>query len=203
MCTDKRKKGNIVIFTIAVLSFISWTIFTSSFLLSGEVSILKDRRESKILDEKEGIINSFFVTYIKNIEKEINENEKIKDIIHYVSLKENFPIWTENYSRFVKTDSGYFISKITINRKNFYFSESDDNFNYLDFISSKLLENQVNTVIIYFVKDLKNIYIEDSKNIYDIEITCQLEVRYKDYKAGGGVENISSIDLKVMTFDIN
>lgn len=54
MCTDKRKKGNIVIFTIAVLSFISWTIFTSSFLLSEEVSILKDRTENKILDEKRG-----------------------------------------------------------------------------------------------------------------------------------------------------
>lgn len=203
MCTDKRKKGNIVIFTIAVLSFISWTIFTSSFLLSEEVSILKDKRENKILDEKEGIINSFFVTYIKNIEKEINENEKIKDIIHYISLKENSFIWTENYSRFVKTDSGYFISKITINRKNFYFSENDESFNYLDFISSKLLENKVDTVIIYFVKELRNTYIGDSKNIYDMEITCQMEVEYKTYKDGGGIENINSIDLKVMTFDIN
>ena len=131
MYTDKNK-GGITAFIIIVISFVSWAIFTASIMLSGEISVLKDREKIIFNEKREAFLEVIFEKIITDIDREISE-ENIKDIIWYFMEKDGKLMWTENYENFIKSDKGYEIYRIKTGDKIKDFSENTD-IDFKDFI---------------------------------------------------------------------
>ena len=85
MYTDKNK-GGLTAFIIIIISFVSWAVFTSSLMLSGEISLRTDSRDIISRKNKEAFLEVLFKEIIFNIEKEISE-KNIRDIIWYFTEK--------------------------------------------------------------------------------------------------------------------
>ena len=86
MYIDKNK-GGITAFIIIVISFVSWGIFTASIMLSGEISVMKDREKIIFNEKREAFLEVIFEKIITDIDREISE-ENIKDIIWYFMEKD-------------------------------------------------------------------------------------------------------------------
>lgn len=175
MYTDKNK-GGITAFIIIVISFVSWAIFTASIMLSGEISVMKDREKIIFNEKREAFLEVIFEKIITDIDREISE-ENIKDIIWYFMEKDGKLMWTENYENFIKSDKGYDIYRIKTGDKIKDFSENTD-IDFKDFIvnNPNLSSIEEQRGIIFFKKCWEKVYLEDSDEKYNLEIKGQIEI---------------------------
>ena len=88
---ENKKKGYITVVAVLVFSFISWAIFSASFLISEELFVLRDRKEIEKNESIENLLEAvfFFLKKVEEIEKEISENPDTKDVIRYFMKKGN------------------------------------------------------------------------------------------------------------------
>ena len=178
MYTDKNK-GGLTAFIIIIISFVSWAVFTSSLMLSGEISLRTDSRDIISRKNKEAFLEVLFKETIFNIEKEISE-KNIRDIIWYFTEKNGKLMWTENYEDFPLSERGYEIYKITTGKQEKYFSK-ENGFDFRDFIAENpdLSSIEEQEAIIFFRKIWKDICIEDfdlGGRKYNMEIEGQIKV---------------------------
>lgn len=202
-----KQKGNITIFAIIILSFISWAIFSTSFLISEELFILKDKKELTENQNKENLLEIIFLEKINEIENQIINNKEIKDIIWYFMKKDKNLFWTNNYETFQKSDNGYIIEKIFIknysgDEKTYDFTNWNKNFRYANLIENNSIPKKRNKAIIYFSKELKNIYIEKMENKkFNIKISGQVHTEYI-FEKRFNEDALLNCELKELKFEI-
>lgn len=196
-----KNKGSILFFAIVVISFVSWAIFTSSFLISNHREILHDKKSSSVFKHKEKILEAIFYKTIDDIEKQISE-KGTKDIVWCLMEKDEALIWTNIYEEFVTTDFGCIITSLEINGEVLNFSESSSNFKYDNYITNGMLDNINNKVTINFYKKWENVFIEDDKNSssYTVKLTGVISVTYSKIK--GQEKVLSSYKLGGLRFEI-
>lgn len=202
-----KQKGNITIFAIIILSFISWAIFSTSFLISEELFILKDKKELTENQNKENLLEIIFLEKINEIENQIINNEEIKDIIWYFMKKDKNLFWTNNYETFQKSDNGYIIEKIFIknysgDEKTYDFTNWNKNFRYANLIENNSIPKKRNKAIIYFSKELKNVYIEKMEDKkFNIKISGQVHTEYI-FEKRFNEDALLNCELKELKFEI-
>ncbi|WP_300393095.1 hypothetical protein [Fusobacterium sp.] len=201
-----KNRGSITIVAFLILFFISWTIFTTSFLLYEEFFILKDKKEMGEKENKENLLELIFLKEIENIENFIINNEETRDIIWYFMKKDNTLLWFNNYKNFVKSDNGYEIEKIYIknfigNEKIYEFSKESSNFNFAGLIENNSSLKKSNIVRIYFSKELKNIFIEGESEKFNIKISGEIFINYI-FKNSFTEENIIECKIEGVKFEI-
>lgn len=202
-----KQKGNITIFAIIILSFISWAIFSTSFLISEELFILKDKKELTENQNKENLLEIIFLEKINEIENQIINNEETKDIIWYFMKKDKNLFWTNNYETFQKSDNGYIIEKIFIknysgDEKTYDFTNWNKNFRYANLIENNSIPKKRNKVIIYFSKELKNAYIEKMEDKkFNIKISGQVHTEYI-FEKRFNEDALLNYELKELKFEI-
>ena len=202
-----KQKGNITIFAIIILSFISWAIFSTSFLISEELFILKDKKELTENQNKENLLEIIFLEKINEIEDQIINNEETKDIIWYFMKKDKSLFWTNNYETFQKSDNGYIIEKIFIknysgDEKTYDFTNWNKNFRYANLIENNSIPKKRNKAIIYFSKELKNIYIEKMEDKkFNIKISGQVHTEYI-FEKRFNEDALLNCELKELKFEI-
>lgn len=197
-----KNKGTITAFIIIVISFITWTIFSSSFLLSGELSIIKDRKIITENSKEEIVLEIFFNKIIQDIEKEISE-KNIKDIIYYFAEKDGKLIWQRNYSSFVKSDREYAVNTIKAGDNILEISENSRDFSFKTFIETNVRNSIKHTesVVISFSKTWENIYIDGENETYNIKMRCDILAKYVVY-SGADVEEMGSCEINGIEFEI-
>ena len=202
-----KQKGNISIFAIIILSFISWAIFSTSFLISEELFILKDKKELIENQNKENLLEIVFLEKINEIENQIINNEETKDIIWYFMKKDKNLFWTNNYETFQKSDNGYIIEKIFVknyngNEKTYDFTNWNKNFRYANLIENNSIPKKRNKAIIYFSKELKNVYIEKMEDKkFNIKISGQIHIEYI-FEKRFNEDALLNCELKELKFEI-
>ena len=202
-----KQKGNITIFAIIILSFISWAIFSTSFLISEELFILKDKKELTENQNKENLLEIIFLEKINEIENQIINNEETKDIIWYFMKKDKNLFWTNNYETFQKSDNGYIIEKIFIknysgDEKTYDFTNWNKNFRYANLIENNSIPKKRNKAIIYFSKELKNVYIEKMEDKkFNIKISGQVHTEYI-FEKRFNEDALLNCELKELKFEI-
>ena len=202
-----KQKGNISIFAIIILSFISWAIFSTSFLISEELFILKDKKELIENQNKENLLEIVFLEKINEIENQIINNEETKDIIWYFMKKDKNLFWTNNYETFQKSDNGYIIEKIFVknyngNEKTYDFTNWNKNFRYANLIENNSIPKKRNKAIIYFSKELKNVYIEKMEDKkFNIKISGQVHTEYI-FEKRFNEDALLNCELKELKFEI-
>ncbi|WP_300358606.1 hypothetical protein [Fusobacterium sp.] len=201
-----KNRGSITIVAFLILFFISWTIFTTSFLLYEEFFILKDKKEMVEKENKENLLELIFLKEIENIENSIINNEETRDIIWYFMKKDNTLLWFNNYKNFVKSDNGYEIEKIYIknfigNEKIYEFSKESSNFNFAGLIENNSSLKKSNIVRIYFSKELKNIFIEGESEKFNIKISGEIFINYM-FDNSFTEENIIECKIEGVKFEI-
>lgn len=201
-----KNRGSITIVAFLILFFISWTIFTTSFLLYEEFFILKDKKEMVEKENKENLLELIFLKEIENIENSIINNEETRDIIWYFMKKDNTLLWFNNYKDFVKSDNGYEIEKIYIknfigNEKIYEFSKESSNFNFVGLIENNSSLKKSNIVRIYFSKELKDIFIEGESEKFNIKISGEIFINYI-FKNSFTEENIIECKIEGVKFEI-
>ena len=199
-----KNKGNVTIFVIIIISFISWAVFTCSFLLSGEISVMKDRKNYSAGINEEKLLEAVFHKKIKEIENEIMEKD-IKDIIWYFMEKNGSFMWTKNYNSFPISDRGYRIKEIKIRHLERAFSENDKSFPFADYILTTL--NSIGQERVYvrisFEKIWENFYIEDielNKKNYNLKINGQILIEYPKRK-DNDINIMKSCELDGIEFE--
>ena len=88
----KKNKGAVLFIIIGILSVLSWSIFTGSFILKEHYNKIFIEKNGDILEENKKIANSFYKIYMKNL-----ENKNIKDIDSYLLKNGEKEIWEENF----------------------------------------------------------------------------------------------------------
>lgn len=205
---NKKKKGYLTVIAILVFSFISWAIFSASFLISEELFVLKDKKELGKFENQENILESVFLFKIDEIEKEISENTETKDIIEYFMKKDEKLLWLNNYDNFTKSDNGYSIDKLVIkNAKEEkvydYIENKNIVFKYLNLIKNNSDAGKRNTADIYFSKDIKNVYAEKvSEEKYNININGIVRIEYIIKNNKLDEEDLITCEIKRLQFEI-
>lgn len=206
MFLDKnRKKGNITAFTVMILAFISWAVFSASFLISGELQVLNFQKTAEAEENKKIFLEVIFLKTIDEIENYLSENPETKDIIWYFFKKGNKLLWTENYNNYVESDTGFFINKIIIRRSfsdetTYEFSETSKHFKYTGLIANNSIPSKSHSLVVYFSKELKNLFVEDMGR-YNIRIEGQAVIEYYFNKVFNE-EAVTSCEIKELHFEI-
>ena len=202
---SKKNKGAVLFIVIGILSVLSWSIFTGSFILKDNYNKIFVEKKGDNLEENKKITNNFHKIYMKNL-----ENKNIKNIASYLLQKGDKEIWEENFGdNFLLTDSGYYIDKIYIMKKfqgidisfeRIYSKESGQKNNYFGIIKNSSAINRSNTIKIILKKDIKNFRIGDLEK-YWIEIFGIVEIKYFFKGNKYPLENIKKsqgeIDVKI------
>lgn len=198
---SKKNKGAVLFIVIGILSVLSWSIFTGSFILKDHYNKIFIEKNGDILEENKKIANSFHKIYIENLEN--------KNIASYLLKKGEKEIWEENFGdSFSLTDSGYYIDEIYIRKiqgidasfERIYSKESGQKNNYFGIIKNFSTINRSNTIRIILKKDIKNFRIGDLEK-YWIEIFGIVEIKYFFKGSKYPLENIEKsqgeIDVKI------
>lgn len=202
---SKKNKGAVLFIVIGILSVLSWSIFTGSFILKDYYNKIFTEKKGDNLEENKKVANSFHKIYIKNL-----ENKNIKNIANYLLKKGEKEIWEENFGdNFLLTDSGYYIDEIYMMKKfqgidisfeRIYSKESGQKNNYFGIIKNFSSINRSNTIRIILKKDIKNFRIGDLEK-YWIEIFGIVEIKYFFKGSKYPLENIEKsqgeIDVKI------
>lgn len=202
---SKKNKGAVLFIVIGILSVLSWSIFTGSFILKDYYNKIFTEKKGDNLEENKKVANSFHKIYIKNL-----ENKNIKDTANYLLKKGEKEIWEENLGdNFLLTDSGYYIDEIYMMKKfqgidisfeRIYSKESGQKNNYFGIIKNFSSINRSNTIRIILKKDIKNFRIGDLEK-YWIEIFGMVEIKYFFKGSKYPLENIEKsqgeIDVKI------
>lgn len=178
-----KKTGNITAITIIVLLFITFTVFSISFLISQETELLRDKKNYLIKENKQNIIENIFDCYIKNIEKEINSNDKIFDIIDYIIKCEEKIIFLNNYENEPVSYSGFAIENINIvlynGKKEFIdFSNWKYKYSYARIIKNFSFSNYENICFITFTKKENSFSVEGIKTKFNLTIKGTIKIKY-------------------------
>ena len=204
---SKKNKGAVLFIVIGILSVLSWSIFTGSFILKDHYNKIFIEKNGDILEENKKIANSFYKIYMKNL-----ENKNIEDIASYLLKKGEKEIWKENFGdSFSLTDSGYYIDEIYIMKKfqgidtsfeKIYSKESGQKNNYFGIIKNFSSINRNNTIRIILKKDIKNFRIGDLEK-YWVEIFGIVEIKYFFKGSKYPLENIekSQGEINVKIFE--
>ena len=200
MYTDKNK-GAITFFVILVIAFISWTIFTSSFMISQQAEVLRTKKESEETENRERLLEVIFHNLIKEIDREINE-KNLTDIVWYFMEKDGVLIWTQNYDNFTSSDRGCIITEIKINDWTYQFSENSKNFYYDRYITNGIYTdtNKKNQAQINFYKIWKDITIEGEPEKYNIKMEGDLFIDY--FRAKGEEKEMTGLKMGEFNFEI-
>lgn len=178
---SEKSKGAVLFIVIGILSVLSWSIFTGSFILKDYYNKIFIEKNGDTLEENKKIATSFRKVYIKNL-----ENKNIVDIASYLLKKDEKEIWEENFGdSFSLTDSGYYIDEIYIKKiqgidasfEKIYSKGSGQKNNYFGIIKNFSIINRSNCIRIILKKDIKNFRIGDLKK-YWVEIFGTVEIRY-------------------------
>ncbi|WP_300362191.1 hypothetical protein [Fusobacterium sp.] len=205
---SKKNKGFILLITVGILSVISWSIFTCSFVIRKQIKKIGINKLKIQKDKKEKLEKNIYKIYMKSIEKKIQEDIEIENISDYLLKKDKMEIWTKNYGNsFILTDSNYYIDEIYIKRieetdshlKKIYIKGTNKN-NYFQLIKNFSYINRFNMVRIKLKKEIKNFRIgEDSK--YQLEIYGKVDIKYFFKGDRYPLENIEKskgdIDVKI------
>lgn len=205
---SKKNKGFIILITVGILSVISWSIFTCSFVIRKQIKKIGINKLKIQKDKKEKLEKNIYKIYMKSIEKKIQEDIEIENISDYLLKKDKMEIWTKNYGNsFILTDSNYYIDEIYIKRieetdshlKKIYIKGTNKN-NYFQLIKNFSYINRFNMVRIKLKKEIKNFRIgEDSK--YQLEIYGKVDIKYFFKGDRYPLENIEKskgdIDVKI------
>lgn len=205
---SKKNKGFILLITVGILSVISWSIFTCSFVIRKQIKKIGINKLKIQKDKREKLEKNIYKIYMKSIEKKIQEDIEIENISDYLLKKDKMEIWTKNYGNsFILTDSNYYIDEIYIKRieetdshlKKIYIKGTNKN-NYFQLIKNFSYINRFNMVRIKLKKEIKNFRIgEDSK--YQLEIYGKVDIKYFFKGDRYPLENIEKskgdIDVKI------
>lgn len=203
---SKKNKGAVLFIVIGILSVLSWSIFTGSFILKDYYNKIFIEKNGDTLEENKKIANSFRKVYIKNL-----ENKNIVDIASYLLKKDEKEIWEENFGdSFSLTDSGYYIDEIYIKKiqgidasfEKIYSKGSGQKNNYFGIIKNFSIINRSNCIRIILKKDIKNFRIGDLEK-YWVEIFGTVEIRYFFKGSRYPLENIekSQGEINVKIFE--
>ena len=202
-----KNKGHISVFAVIVFAFVSWAVFSTSFLISEELFVLKDQKELKIRENKENILEAIFLKKISEIENKILNENGNQDIIWYFMKKGENLLWTENYIEIPKSDNGFYIEKIYIKNyngktKEFNFSNWKNSFKYANLIENYSIPQKPNEAYIYFCKELKGVYVEEMEDkIYNIKISGNIHTRYF-YKKKFNMNALTFCKIEELKFEI-
>lgn len=205
---SKKNKGFILLITVGILSVISWSIFTCSFVIRKQIKKIGINKLKIQKDKKEKLEKNIYKIYMKSIEKKIQEDIEIENISDYLLKKDKIEIWTKNYGNsFILTDSNYYIDEIYVKKieetdshlKKIYIKGTNKN-NYFQLIKNFSYINRFNMVRIKLKKQIKNFRIgEDSK--YQLEIYGKVDIKYFFKGDRYPLENIEKskgdIDVKI------
>lgn len=205
---SKKNKGFILLITVGILSVISWSIFTCSFVIRKQIKKIGINKLKIQKDKREKLEKNIYKIYMKSVEKKIREDIEIENISDYLLKKDKIEIWTKNYGNsFILTDSNYYIDEIYIKRveetdshlKKIYIKGTNKN-NYFQLIKNFSYINRFNMVRIKLKKQIKNFRIgEESK--YQLEIYGKVDIKYFFKGDRYPLENIEKskgdIDVKV------
>ena len=181
---SKKNKGAVLFIIIGILSVLSWSIFTGSFILKEHYNKIFIEKNGDILEENKKIANSFYKIYMKNL-----ENKNIKDIDSYLLKNGEKEIWEENFGdSFSLTDSGYYINEIYIKK----FQGIDTSFERIYSKESGQKNNYFGIIKNFRIGDLEK---------YWVEIFGIVEIKYFFKGSRYPLENIEKsqgeIDVKI------
>lgn len=203
---SKKNKGTVLFIVIGILSVLSWSIFTGSFILKDYFNKIFIEKKGDNLEKNKKIANGFHKIYMKNL-----ENKNIKNIANYLLKKGEKEIWEENFGdNFLLTDNGYYIDEIYMIKKiqgvdnisfeRIYSKESGQKNNYFGIIKNFSSINRNNAIKIILKKDIKNFRIGDLEK-YWIEIFGIVEIKYFFKGSKYPLENVEKsqgeIDVKI------
>lgn len=191
-----KKRGSISLFAIVIITFISWIIFSASFLLNEEILILKDDSDIRILNNNKNYFENIFKIYLNSINFEIENNDQFNDIIDYVSKKNGDFIFLNNYSSEVETDSNFKITKIYTRPycelgKTYDFKKNKNSFKYVNILKNQSTSKIANESIIVFEKKINDIFIENHNQDYTFVIVAKIEIKY------GSVQDLKKTPLAI------
>lgn len=176
-----KNRGHITVFAVFVFAFVSWAVFSASFLISEELFTERDQRELEIKENKETFLEAVFLKNISEIENKILNEAGNKDIIWYFMKKGEKLLWTE---------------------KIYDFSIWRDSFNYAGFIENYSIPKKSNNAVIYFSKKINGVYAEGMEDeIYNIKISGEIHTRYF-YEKKFSMEALTFCELKELKFEI-
>lgn len=202
-----KNRGHITVFAVFVFAFVSWAVFSASFLISEELFTERDQRELEIKENKETFLEAVFLKNISEIENKILNEAGNKDIIWYFMKKGEKLLWTENYAEEPESDNGFLIEKLYIKNSNgtekiYDFSIWRDSFNYAGFIENYSIPKKSNDAVIYFSKKINGVYAEGMEDeIYNIKISGEIHTRYF-YEKKFSMEALTFCELKELKFEI-
>lgn len=204
---ENKKKGYITVVAVLVFSFISWAIFSASFLISEELFVLRDRKEIEKNESIENLLEAVFLKKVEEIEKEISENPDTKDVIRYFMKKGNTLLWLNNYDAFTKSDNGFVIDKIFIknsdgDEKTYDYSDKETVFKFKNLIKNNSVPKRTNKAVISFSKELKNVYTEEMEDKkYTIKIMGQVHTEYI-FEKYLDEDSLVNCEIKELRFEI-
>ena len=202
-----KNRGHITVFAVFVFTFVSWAVFSASFLISEELFTLRDQKELEIKENKENFLEAVFFKKILEIEDKILNEAGNKDIIWYFMKKGEKLLWTGNYTEEPKSDNDFLIEKLYIKNydgkeKIYDFSEWRYSFNYANFIENYSIPKKSNNAVIYFSKEINGVYAEGIEDeIYNIKISGEIHTRYF-YEKKFSMEALTFCELKELKFEI-
>lgn len=202
-----KNRGHITVFAVFVFAFVSWAVFSASFLISEELFTVRDQKELEIKENKENFLEAVFFKKILEIEDKILNENGNKDIIWYFMKKGEKLLWTGNYTEEPKSDNDFLIEKLYIKNsdgkeKIYDFSEWRVSFNYANFIENYSIPKKSNSAVIYFFKEIKGVYAEGMEDeIYNIKISGEIHTRYF-YEKKFSMEALTFCELKELKFEI-
>lgn len=180
-----KKRGSVLILVISLLSVISWSIFTVSFIIQKEFKKKSLEKQYEQREEKEELSKIFIKLYTKYIEKEIGKNSNLEDKIDYLLFFNGTNIIMNNYGdKNIISDSGYYIDKIYLKKflendslyKEIYSKNKGQKNNYKGIINNFSYVNNYNQIKIN-LKKMKSIVKINKKN-YKTDIFAIVEIKY-------------------------
>ena len=198
---SNKKNGNILIFITMILSFLSFGVFTTSFIIKNQYRKEGFQKEAKLLDDKKILENTIKKIYLSHVEEMVLNDETLKNKEEYILKIDDKEIWEENYGDIKPiTDSGFEIEKIYIKKyfidevyREIYNKETSKKNNYIGIIRNFSSLNIYNNIRIKLIHVDKTIQIENIKNEKNVNITAMIEIKYL-YKGHNYIlENIEKL----------
>lgn len=201
---SKKNKGAVLFIVVGILSILSWSIFTGSFIIKDHYNKIFIEKSRENIEENKKIAKSIYKVYMKNL-----ENKNVEDIASYLLKREGKEIWEENFEYgFPLTDSSYYIDEIYIKKiqgidtifERIYSKESGQKNNYFGIIKNFSTINRSNSIRIILKKDIKNFKLGELEK-YWLEIFGVVEIMYFFKGSKYPLENVEKsqgeIDVKI------
>lgn len=184
-CISDKKRGSLLILVISLLSVISWSIFTVSFIIQKEFKKKSLEKQFEKRVEKEEISKIFIKLYTNYIEEEIGKNSDLEDRIDYLLFFNGKNIIENNFGdKEVISDSGYYIEKIYLKKsyeddnlyKEIYSKDRRQKNNYRGIINNFSYINNYNQIKVNLKKIESTVKINNK--IYKTDIFGIVEIKY-------------------------